>query len=71
MARHQNVDWDLPETMTFDLAQTAVLMDIRDALQTLNRRLAGTDFINIPKRLNQIVANTTPTPRRKRRGGSR
>jgi hypothetical protein len=42
MARHKNVDWNLPgpNVETWEQAQVAVLMDIRDELKALNATLA-------------------------------
>jgi len=39
MARHRNGNWNLPDgkVETWDQVQVAVLMDIRDELQKLNR----------------------------------
>jgi hypothetical protein len=41
MARYKNTDWDLPEGRvgTWEQAQVAILMDIRDELKTLNATL--------------------------------
>jgi hypothetical protein len=41
MARHKNVDWKLPDgpMQNWEQVYTAVLMDIRDELQALNRKL--------------------------------
>lgn len=37
MARHKNVDWQLPTANSWENTNAALLMDIRDELQTLNR----------------------------------
>lgn len=61
MARHKNGNWDLLETQPgYPGAQLAVLMDIRDELQTLNRLLACPNFLAIPRRLEAIRKNTAP-----------
>jgi hypothetical protein len=43
---------------SWDGAQLAVLMDIRDELQELNRRLACSDLLALPKLLRAIKSNT-------------
>jgi hypothetical protein len=69
--RHANAMWtiDMPPTgtMPFGGAQLAVLMDIRDALQALNRVLHCPNFLGIPKVLRDIRLNTArAVPRRVR-----
>ncbi len=60
MARHRNTDWSLPDPIgTYDQAQTAVLMDIREELQKLNSHLRCPNFVSIPKELRAIKRNTT------------
>lgn len=66
MARHKDVNWNLADDIhadgsTVGLArrQVAVLMDIRDELQKLNRIIGCPNFIDIPNRLSRIVTNTT------------
>ena len=68
MARHANYDWRLPDgpTVHYEAVQVAILMDIRDELQTLNRLLRCDNFIGIPNQLRRIATNTTK-PRRKRK----
>lgn len=40
MARYKNADWNLPDKAeTWQQASVAVLMDIRDELQSINRKL--------------------------------
>lgn len=42
MARHKNVNWNLPEgnpSHSWDSIKTSLLMDIRDELRELNRTL--------------------------------
>ena len=70
MARHENVNWNLPDgtkkhdgsrTHCWNSIHTALLMDIRDALQTTNRYLsvlACRNFLNIPSTLNRIAIQT-------------
>lgn len=72
MARHRNVEWNLPEGTKdqdgtrrheWGSIQISLLMDIRDELQTLNRLLACPNFTGIPRTLYDIRRNTA----RKRR----
>lgn len=44
----------------------AVMMDIRDELQTLNRLLACPNFTGMPETLRQIRRNTANLPKQKR-----
>ena len=53
-------------TATFDGAQLAVLMDLRDELQKLNQLLHCQNFVNIPRKLDRISANTAK-PRKRRK----
>lgn len=67
MARHPNVDWNLPDPLkTWEQLNTAVLMDIRDELKTLNKLLHCSNFIEIPHILRVIRRNTTKPRRRKK-----
>ena len=56
--RHKDVNWNCGENVSFDGAKLAVLMDIRDELQTLNRLLACRNFTGIPASLRAIQRNT-------------
>ena len=56
--RKKDTNWTLPETATYDSAQLAVLMDIRDELKQLNRVFGCANFLNIPNELRKIEANT-------------
>jgi hypothetical protein len=62
--RRKNVKWTLPEGCTWDHVKAAVLMDIRDELQTLNRLLGCPNFTGIPETLRQI-RRKIPTRRRR------
>ena len=71
MARHKNSNWTFPtsphgEIETWEQAGIAVLMDIRDELQALNRLLGCKNFTDIPEVLRAIRRNTTKPKRRKR-----
>ena len=66
--RHRNVTWRLPANETTGLlsleqAQLAVLMDIRDELQTLNRLLSCPNFQDIPQKLERTARNTAGVKR--------
>lgn len=68
MARHANLDWDLPsDRVSWEQVNTALLMDIRDELKRLNKLLACPNFVAIPQKLNMIVANTAKGRRRRGR----
>lgn len=64
MARFKDWDWNLITTAdgrsaaSWDQAQLAILMDIRDQLRTLNALLRCPNFLNIPTSLRQIERNT-------------
>ncbi len=73
MARFKNIDWVVkPDKIHRDAAanvteaKLAVLMDIRDELQTLNGILGCVNFLNIPKVLAAIKVNTAKPHRRKK-----
>lgn len=63
--RHKNMAWGLKENASQEEARLAVLMDIRDELQALNRIIACPNFLQIPRILREIRRNTTK--KRKRR----
>lgn len=63
MARHKDSDWCLPEgskqpsglyTHSYECIQTALLMDIRDELKSLNALLHCTNFTGIPWELTRM-----------------
>lgn len=64
MARFKNANWDITPVSstgsvgTWAESHAALLMDIRDELQTLNRLLGCPNFTRIPMVLDKIVANT-------------
>lgn len=68
MARHKNVNWNLPEgtptgrgterTHIWESIQTALLMDIRDELKELNAILHCSRFLDIPFKLDAIKKHT-------------
>ena len=80
MARHKDGDWNLPiglkhggDSLEWHHARTAVLMDIRDELKTLNAVFRCHNALAIPALLRdiktqtfQIAENTKPKPRRRR-----
>ena len=67
--RQKNANWivaDLEGAVpTWDHAQVAVLMDIRDELQDLNRLLHCDGFCEIPRSLDRIRLNTAKPRKRK------
>lgn len=75
--RHKNVDWQINansnNTVNWEGVTAAILMDIRDELQTLNRLLGCHNFTRIHRVLDAIRLNTrkpkrpTPAKRRSRR----
>lgn len=65
--RHKNGSWKLPPEGTdlkWDQVLVAVMMDVRDELQQLNRVLGCHNFLAVPSVLRDIRRNTT---RRKRK----
>ena len=67
MARHKNERWNLPEgtanaeggtSHSWNSIHTALLMDIRDELQALNRILNCSNFLAIPRHLRRIARQT-------------
>lgn len=66
--RYKNTDWNLgeisPKGWTDIQGTVAVLMDIRDELQTLNAVFRCGSFLRIPRILGEIESNTR---RRKRK----
>lgn len=66
MARHRNVDWNLPDSIGWDQVRYALLMDIRDELQALNRIFRCQNFLLIPSKLDAIERNTRKPKRRRR-----
>jgi hypothetical protein len=70
MARFEDHTWHLPETADGKIAKweyvpIALLMDIRDELQTLNQLLNCQNFLDMPGQLRKIAANTTKKRRSK------
>lgn len=68
--RKANIDWSLPTnqngTVAIEFVQVALLMDLRDELQKLNRLLHCSNFLEIPRILRTIRHNTTKPRRRKK-----
>jgi hypothetical protein len=70
--RRRNVDWHVGDKDGVypnmrDGVAVAVLMDIRDELRRLNTLLHCSNFIDMPRVLRQVRANTAK-PRKKRDG---
>lgn len=61
MPRHANVQWNLPEAdgtgHTWNSIHAALLMDIRDELQKLNRKLDGMPWWRITYAVSRIERN--------------
>lgn len=56
--RHANRSWNLGDPIVWERVPIALLMDIRDELQKLNRLLACQNFLDIPFTLHKIRLNT-------------
>lgn len=65
--RKKGINWtiktDRDGLTSIDDAHLAVLMDLRDELQQLNRLLSCTNFTGIPTTLRTIARNTTKQKR--------
>ncbi len=68
MARHKDSNWSLPEGTpngkgstehSWPAIHSAILMDIRDELKSLNAVLHCPNFLEIPRVLREIRRNTT------------
>ena len=66
MTRYKNAEWNCGnhEVQSVAHAQLAVLMDIRDELQALNRIFQCHNFLAIPQKLDAIAKNTQKKKRR-------
>ena len=62
MRAHRNVSWNLPvpKLDNWEQVGVAVLMDIREELQSLNAVLHCRNFLMIPSKLDKIVKQTRP-----------
>ena len=65
--RQKNLNWSvtIPDgsrmiEKAYDGVFVALLMDIRDELQTLNRLLSCPNFLGMPAALRKVARNTTP-----------
>lgn len=59
--RHKNQEWNIGDTLngvSWNQVQCAVLMDIRDELQRMNAILHCSNFLAIPRKLDDIKRNT-------------
>jgi len=61
------VDWNVGGTPSISYAQLAVLMDIRDELQRLNRLFYCSNFMQIPAKIDAIRKNTSKPNRKKKK----
>ena len=59
--RKKDIEWNcVPENgVTYESAQLAVLMDLRDELKRLNALLYCENFTDIPMILRKIQSNTS------------
>jgi hypothetical protein len=65
--RRKNEYWEPGRedgSITWDRVDTALLMDIRDELHQLNALLGCSNFLGIPRRLQEIATNTKRRPRK-------
>lgn len=68
MARHKNTNWNLPDKCgSWEQASAAILMDIREELQALNRLLNCHNFTQIPYVLRCIREKLPAKKRRKKK----
>jgi len=70
--RHRNREWALPTNQTgapetWQAVEIAVLMDVREELQNLNRLLRCPNFLEIPDTLRGIRRNTAKKSKSKKR----
>lgn len=67
MARYKDVNWTFPDSGEVRWSQipTAILMDIRDELKSLNALLHCGNFQRIPTTLRTISRNTHKPKKRK------
>ena len=66
MARHKGLVWTLPDNLdSWDQVNAAILMDIRDELQMLNRVMQCRNVLRIPGILDSIAKNTFKPKRKK------
>lgn len=66
--RKKNINWNVGKEATWEGAQLAVLMDIRDELQRLNGLLGCANFREIPRVLRTIRGNTSRLPVKEKNG---
>jgi hypothetical protein len=68
--RQKDANWQVAEqdgrVESWEAAQVAVLMDIRDELKRLNSLLHCGNFIAIPSKLERIARNTVKPRKRKK-----
>ena len=68
--RYKDSLWEIPTDLDgkvkIQFVQTALLMDIRDELKTLNKILGCRSFIDVPKILREIRRNTNKPKRKKK-----
>lgn len=72
--RFKDAQWEFKTALdgsiqSWEQVQCALLMDLRDELQALNRVIGCVNFLDIPRILRDIRTNTTPKAKAKRRPG--
>jgi len=75
--RHKNIQWRMTNKGVLNkdgtrgypelMIHTALLMDLRDELQELNRTLHCVNFLSIPNVLRAIERNTMKKPKLQKR----
>lgn len=68
--RKKDIQWrvrDQDGEVTFDGAQLAVLMDLRDELKKLNVLLHCRNFTNLPAQIRGLRRDLAPKKRRKKK----
>jgi hypothetical protein len=65
MARHKDVNWNLPDRVTdYNEVHTVLLMDIRDELKAINRQLG---CYRIPRALDALHSMGVAARRRRKK----
>lgn len=68
MSRHKDADWSLSSPVkSWEEVHAALLMDIRDELKGINRRLSCHETLAMPRYLRLIAKNTAKRPAMRRR----
>lgn len=57
----------LPDCTTWEKVAVSILMDLRDELKAINRRLDCHETLSMPRHLRKIATNTSRIPTKKKR----